>query len=345
VPLDIRTFGTVEASATVAVKAQVTGMLTVVHFREGQDVKKDDLLFSVDSAPFEAALKQAEAVLLRDRIQWTNAQADAGRVEALFGKGMVSQNDRDQARAAADTLGATVKADEAAVENARIQLGYCTIRSPMDGRTGNRMTDVGNLVKANDATLVTIVRLQPVNVSFVVPQQSLPAIRRYMAEAPLQVTALAPDVKDKPAVGTLVFVDNAVDAGTGTVRLKGAFANDDTRLWPGQFVGVSLLLTTQTNALVLPSAAVQTGQRGTYVFVVNQDSSVSNRPVVVERTYEDADVIASGLTAGERVVLDGQLRLTPNAKVVEAQAQPKSGNPGARRPADDRPAGRASGKS
>jgi multidrug efflux system membrane fusion protein len=324
--------------ATVEVRPQVTGILTNVHFREGQDVKAGDLLFSLDGSSQEATLRQAEAVLTRDVAQARNAAREAIRQDELHQKGLVSDDLRDQARTAAEALSAATNASLAAVQNARLQMSYCSIRSPIDGRTGRVVLDAGNLVKANDIVLVTINQIRPIQVSFVAPQQKLNDIRKYMADGSLEVRASIPESRDKPDIGTLTFVDNAVDAGTGTIRLKGNFPNDDLRLWPGQFVNVALLLAVETNALVLPTLAVQTGQRGPYVFVVNPDLSVSNRAITVERTYEDTAVIASGLVPGERVVLDGQLRLTPDSKVVEATAQPPAGKSGTGKPADGKPA-------
>jgi multidrug efflux system membrane fusion protein len=315
VPLEIRTFGTVEASATVAVKSQITGILTNVHFREGQDVNKHDLLFTIDPGPFQVSLKQAEAILARDTVQWKNAEKEANHQEELCKKGLVPQDTRDQAKTTADALAATVRADSAAAENARIQLEYCFIRSPIDGRTGNVMVDPGNLVKANDITLATINQIKPVRVSFMVPQQKLADIREQKAQKQLDVRATIPGNKPRSETGTLTFVDNAVDPATGTIRLKGTFANDSRQLWPGLFVNVTLLLTVQTDAVAIPSAAVQAGQKGTYVFVVYPDLSVSNRTITVDRSYEDLSIISAGLSPGERIVTDGQLRLTPGAKV------------------------------
>jgi membrane fusion protein, multidrug efflux system len=356
VPLQIRTIGTVEAIASVEVKAQVGGEITQVAFQEGQDVQAGELLFRIDTRPYEAELrraeanlardmaqqKQAEANLARDILQAQNAQVEARRRAHLLQQNSVSQEEYEQARTNAAALEGTVKADHAAIENAqatiradqaavevaKIQLDYGTIRSPIHGRTGSLMVHQGSIVKANDATLVVINQLAPIYVTFPVPEQSLSEIKRYMAAGPLTVEAISPDEAQQPERGTLTFVDNAVDAATGTIRLKGIFRNDDKRLWPGQFVNVTLTLTTQPNAIVVPSQAVQAGQEGQYVFVVKPDLTAEFRPVVVARTIQGEALIAKGVEPGETVVTDGQVRLTPGAQVeiksssASAEARP-----------------------
>lgn len=322
-PVEIRTFGTVEASATVAVRAQIGGLLTNLHFREGQDVKQGDLLFSIDSRPAEAALKQAEANLARDTVLQKNAESEAGRQEELLKKGLTSQDIRDQARTAADALAAAVRADQAGVDNARLELAYCSIQAPINGRTGRLMADPGNVVKANDTVLLTLNRIKPVYVSFAVPQGQLPAIQPRMAAEALPLRVFIPGGADQPETGALTFVDNAVDPRTGTVLLRGAFTNDNLRLWPGQFVNVVLTLAVQTEAVVIPSAAVQAGQKGVHVFVVKADMTAESRPITVQRTFDDETVVASGLAPGERVVTDGQLRLGPGVTVEIKSAAPK----------------------
>lgn len=324
VPLEIRTFGTVDASATVAVKAQIGGVLTNRHFQEGQDVKRGDLLLSIDSRAAEAALKQAEANRARDAIQQKNAEIEAGRQEELFKKGLTSQDVRDQARTTADALAAAVKGDDAQVETARLELDYCSIRAPLDGRTGRLMVDVGNVVKADDLTLVTINQVRPVYVRFAVPQDELPAIRKHMAGASLPLQAVIPGEPGRPESGALTFVDNAVDKNTGTIQVRGTFTNDSARLWPGQFVSVILTLAVQHDAIIVPSAAVQTGQKGTYVFVVKPDMTAENRPITVDRAYSDKTVVSAGIAVGERVVTDGQFRMGPGARVEIKSATPKS---------------------
>jgi membrane fusion protein, multidrug efflux system len=315
VPVQLRVIGTVEAFSVVSVKTLVGGEMTRVHFTEGQDVKKGDPLFTIDSRPYEAALKQAEANLQKDLAQEKNAQEDARRYEFLIQKGVVARQQYDKFRTDADALEATVLADRAAVENIKLQLEYCFIRSPIDGRTGYLMVKQGNVVKANDIVLVVINQINPIYVTFSVPEQNLSEIRKYMAAGKLKVEAISPNDENRPEKGILSFVDNAVDSTTGTIRLKGTFANREKKLWPGQFVNVVLTLTTQPDAIVVPSQAIQTGQEGQYVFVVKQDSTVESRPVVAGRTNNNETVVQKGLNADEKVVTDGQLRLYPGAKV------------------------------
>ena len=321
VPLEVRTFGTVETVSTVAVKSQTGGILTVVHLKEGQDVKGGDLLFTIDPRPSDAALKQAEANRAKDAVQQENAAKESLRQQELFGKRLASEEAYDQARASADALTAVLRADDAAIENAKLQLEYCSIRSPIDGRTGSLLVDQGNLVKANDAALVTINQIKPIHVGFSLPQRELPRIMKEMAAAAqsaagkLKVQAFIPGEEEKPEIGEVTFTDNAVDRTTGTIKLWGTFANDGGRLWPGQFVNVTLTLSVQPNAIAVPSKAVLNGQDGTYAFIVLPDNTVEDRMVTVERTVGDLSIIAKGLQAGERVVTDGQLRLKPKAKV------------------------------
>lgn len=315
VPVTLRAIGNVEAYSTVSVKSQVEGQLERVYFREGQDIKKGDLLFTIDSRPFEAALRQAEANLARDQAQEKNARAQADRSEKLFESGIVSRDQFDQVRTNFDALQAAVRADQAAVENAKIQLGYCSIRSPIEGRTGNLMVHEGNVVKVNDTALVVINQINPLYVDFSVPEQHLPEIKKYQARRKLKVEAIVPNEEAHPEQGVLTFVNNAVDSATGTILLKGTFPNLEKRLWPGQFVDVKLALTLLPNAVVVPSQAVQTGQQGLYAFVVKPDMTVDLRPVVAGETIGDETVIEKGLQPGEKVVTDGQLLLRPGAKV------------------------------
>lgn len=322
VPLQVSVIGNVEASSIVAIKAQVGGTLTKVHFTEGQDVKKGELLFTIDPRPYEAALKQAEAILARDRAQHENARAEERRYAELVKKGYVSQTQYEQVHTNAAALEAVAQASRAQVENAQLQLAYCTIRSPLSGRTGSLVAYEGNLIKASaDAPMVTINQIQPVNVSFAVPEKTLPEIKKYMAGGTLKTEALLSKDDKNPVQGRLTFIENAVDTATGTIKLKGSFANSDRKLWPGQFVNVLLTLTTQSNAVVVPTQAVQTGQKGPFVFVVREDATVEARPVVVSRIFGEESVMESGLKAGEKVVTDGQLRLTPGAKVEVKDGQ------------------------
>jgi multidrug efflux system membrane fusion protein len=315
VPVQLRAIGNVQAYSTVTVKTKVGGELVRVHFTEGQDVRKGSLLFTIDPRPYEAALKQAEANLQRDLAKAKSASEDALRYESLIQKQVVSPQQYEKVRADADSLEATVLADRAAVDNAKIQLGYCSIYSPIDGRTGSLMVKQGNIIKAEDISLVVINQIIPIDVAFSVPEQFLPEIKRYMASGRLQVEALIPVDDEPPERGVVTFVDNAVDTNTGTIRLKGTFANREKKLWPGQFVNVVLTLTTEPNAIVVPTQAIQTGQEGQYVFVVKPDMTVESRPVVAGRSASSETVVKKGLQAGEKVVTDGQLLLYPGARV------------------------------
>jgi membrane fusion protein, multidrug efflux system len=316
VPLQLSAIGNVEAYSTVSVKSQVGGGLTRVHFREGQDVSKGDLLFTIDPRPFEAALKQAEANLAKDNAQLENARKEVRRYAELVKKGYVAQEQFDQITTNAAALEATVNAGQAMVENARLQLKYCYIYSPITGRTGNLIANEGNLIKANaDTPMVVINQVQPIYVTFSVPEQNLSEIKKYMSEGKLRVEAIAAKEDEKPEQGLLTFIDNAVDLTTGTIKLKGTFANKGKKLWPGQFVNAVLTLTSQPNAIVVPSQAIQTGQKGQYVFVIKNDLTVEDQPVIAGRTRNNETIIEKGLQAGETVVTDGQLRLVPGAKV------------------------------
>jgi membrane fusion protein, multidrug efflux system len=312
-PMQLRAIGTVEPVRTVAVRAQVTGELTRVHFREGQDVRNGDLLFEIDPRSYQAALAQAEAALARDTAQAKNADSEVARYAQLVEKDYVTPEAYDKNVAAAEAARAVVAADRATVENARLQLSYCTIRSPLDGRTGSVMVHAGNLVKANDATLVSINQITPVYATFSVPEEYLPQIKSNDGQT---VEAISPSTSEKLGSGRVSFVDNAVNESTGTITLKASFPNADRRLWPGEFVNVNITLGASRNAIVVPSRAIQTGQRGQFVYVVRKDRSVENRPVKVVRTVGEESIIGSGLAAGEEVVTDGQLRLTPKSRVA-----------------------------
>ena len=326
-PVDVQAIGAVEARSTVSVKTQITGELTGVFFKEGQDVKKGDLIFTLDKRPFEAEIKRQEANLQRDIAQAHLAHLDADRYAGLFKEGVVSKQQYDQAQANAQALDAAVQADNAALENARVQLIYCSIYSPITGRTGTLMSHQGNMIKANDTPfLVTINQIEPIYVTFPVPEQYLADIKRFAAAGSLAVKATIPG-DNRPVLGKLSFIDNAVDQSTGTIKLKGQFANADRRLWPGQFVNVTLTLHAQPSAIVVPSQAVQNGQQGQFVFVIHPDLTVEARPVTVNRTSSGESIIDKGLTAGERVVTDGQLRLVPGSKVdirIAVAPQPTS---------------------
>lgn len=369
VPIQVTAVGNVQAYTTVMIKSQISGQIDRIGFTEGRDVKRGDLLISIDPRPFEAAVrqaeanvtrdraqlrqaeaaflqrqsdvKQAEANLARDQAQLENAQVQERRYRELVAKELVAKEQYDQfrtnvstleatvradraavdnagasahaAQAAVDNAQAVIKADEAMVDNAKLQLAYTTIRAPMDGRTGNLLAQQGNIVKANDdGPLVVIAQIRPIYVSFSVAEQHLAAIKQYRDAKVLKVQARVPG--QEPAAGELTFINNTVDATTGTIQLKATFPNSDGVLWPGQFVEVTLTLTTQP-AIVVPSQAIQAGQQGAFVFVVKPDLTAEARPVSVGRRLEKDTVIERGVKPGERVVTDGQLRLVPGAKV------------------------------
>lgn len=316
VPFSLQAIGNVEAYSTVSLKARVDGQIVEVNFREGQEVRRGSALFRIDPRPFEAALRQAEATLARDIAQRNQAHAQELRYKDLLEKNFVSKDAYAQFRTNADTAAAVAEASKAAADNARLNLDYCTIRSPIDGYTGKIQIQIGNLVKANDTSpLVVINQVHPIFVTFAVPEQTLPEVRTYMARGPLAVTAAPPNARKQPATGKLMFVDNAVDSTTGTIKLRGQFENKDNALWPGQFVNVGITLSEQKDALVIPSQAIQTGPAGQYVFVIRPDMTAEMRAITVQRTHGDDAVIAEGLRKGEQVVTRGQLRLTPGTRV------------------------------
>ena len=321
-PVELQAIGNVEAISTVSIKAQISGQLMRVHFKEGDFVKKGQLLFTIDRAPFEAALRQAEGTLAKDEAQSLNTKLDAERYQGLGKQGVVSKQQVDAAGAAANAMAATVAADKAAVETAKINLEYTSIYSPINGRTGSVGVKEGNLVKANDVPiLVTINQIEPIYVSFSIPEQQLAELKQYSNSKSLKVNA-APQGSTQHFQGKLTFIDNSVDLTTGTIKLKATFDNAAHVLWPGQFADVNLTLKSQPNAIVVPTAALQTSQTGTYVYVVDQDLTAKQQPVKVGWNVGEETVIASGLQPGQRVVTDGQLRLTPGAKVdIKSGAQ------------------------
>lgn len=317
VPVRLRAIGNIEPTSTVSLKARVDGQIVEVNFREGQEVKKGDVLFRIDSRSFEAALRQAEANAQRDAAARDQARSQERRYLELLEKNFVSKEAYAQIRTNADTTEASAKASQAAIENARLNLEHCTIRSPLDGFVGKVLLQVGNLVKANDTgALVVINQVRPVYANFAVPEQELPAIRKYMAAGPLAVEVFASKSEARLGEGRLVFVDNAVDATTGTIKLRAQFDNADTALWPGQFVNVSLRLHEETDAVVIPTRALQTGPVGQFVYVVAGDMSAEVRRVTISRSEGDLSVVGAGLKAGEQVVIRGALRLSAGAKVT-----------------------------
>jgi multidrug efflux system membrane fusion protein len=327
VPYDIDANGAVEPLQTVAVESQVGGTLTRVAFKEGDEVQAGQVLFQIDPRPFEAALAQAQAVLAKDKAQVEFAEQDVQRYAALVKQDYVTAQQFQQVRTNAAALKATLAADSAAVESARLNVQYTTIRAPITGRAGSLLMRQGNLVKANASEpLVVINQIRPILVRFAVPAARLPQIRQYSGNS-LRVRARplgADGVANGTSTGVLSFIDNAVDTTTGTILLKGRFANNDGALWPGQFVNASLQLFVQRDAIVVPSPAVVQGQQGTYVFVVRPDNTANMQPVTVDRAVGDITVIAKGLTPGQEVVTDGQIRLTNGSKVQVKGTAPAS---------------------
>jgi multidrug efflux system membrane fusion protein len=316
-PHEIEATGTVEPQQSVEVVAQVGGTIERVAFREGDRVRRGQILFQLDARPFRAALDQARAVQARDRAQADAAKREAERAQALRDQGAISVVQYEEKQATAEALAATVRAGAASVANAQLNLQYATVRAPIDGRTGSLAFHRGDVVKPNEsnAPLVTINQLDPVRVRFTVPQSSMPAVLRSRGQ-PLRVMVSATDRSAFDREGKLVFVDNAVDPATGTLLLKGEFSNRDESLWPGEFVRVRLVLASQPDAVIVPSVAVTNGPQGTFVYVMSADSTVAVRPVSVDRVRDDMAVIAHGVEPGEVVVTDGQLRLGPGARVV-----------------------------
>ena len=356
VPVDISVVGNVEAYSVVTVRAQTGGMLTKVNFQEGDFVKKDDVLFLIDRRPLEGQMKsalanlqkstalelQAEANLNRDAANAKYARDQTDRYLKLVEEGIIAKEQGEQLKSNADSLAQLLEADKAAINSAKaqmesdqsainnlnIQLGYTTVYAPMDGRTGNTLQKAGNIITANTTDLATINQVEPIYVTFAVPEARLPEVKRYMAQGSLQVTARAQDGSGEEETGQLTFVDNSVDTTTGTIKLKGTFRNAARKLWPGQFVNATLRLTTRSNAVVVPNQAVQTGQDGTYVYVVGEDRAVTVVPIKTGARIDQDMVIEDGLKGGETVVTEGQLRLQPGSKVqVRGDQQTGDGRP------------------
>jgi membrane fusion protein, multidrug efflux system len=320
-PAVVAANGVVEPLQTVAVEAQVGGTLTDVSFQEGDEVREGQVLFRIDSRPFEAALRQAEATLARDHAQAQNALRDAERYKALVAKDYVTQSQAEQAQAQGASLMATLQADSATVETARVNLGYTTIRAPISGRTGSLLVRRGNLVKPNGGPLVVINELQPILVRFPVTARDFLALRRRVGSSPVPVRVTASDSTVLPEQGSLSFLDNAVDSLTGTVTAKARFANASRALWPGEYVRVAVQLDVRSGAIAVPTTAVLNGQEGTYVYVVDTEKNAHVRTVSIGQAVGDFTVIERGVEPGESVVVDGQSRLVPGAKV---EARPQS---------------------
>jgi membrane fusion protein, multidrug efflux system len=326
-PFELAATGTVEPLQSVEVQAQVAGILQRVAFKEGDEVKQGQVLFQVDPRPYRAALDQALAALARDRAQATNAAEDVKRYEALVQKQYVTAQQYDQVRTTAAAAQATLAGSQAAVDQARLNLQYSTIRAPISGRTGSLLVREGNLVRANaQQSLVVINRIRPILARFAVPAANLPQIQAHLGKD-IVVRAESSSGGD-PSEGSLSFIDNAVDTTTGTILLKGRFPNDDGSLWPGAFANVRLQLYVEPNALVIPSAAIVTGQQGSFVFVIQPDSSAATRPVTVSWTTGDYAVVSGDVQPGDRVVTDGQLRLRQGSK-VQIKATPDTTRLGA----------------
>lgn len=321
-PVKFETIGTVQPMATVSIKSRIDGQIVQVHIKEGQEVKAGDLLLTLDSRQIEAQIRQTEAVVARDRAQLAQARRDVERLTELAAKEYAARNKVDDTRTQVTALEAAVRASEASTENMRVQLSYYGIKAPIDGRAGAIALKAGNLVKNNDLTIVTINQLKPIYVSFAVPQASLGEIRQAMNAGPVAVSATPTGDAGAPASGQLAFIDNAVDAASGTINLKAAFPNADERLWPGQFANVAVTLRVEPDAIVVPTPAVQIGQNGPYVFTVGPENTAVLKQVAVARQLGAETVIASGLQPGETVVTDGAYRLFRGAKMIMRGGKP-----------------------
>lgn len=322
VPVQVKAIGNIEAYTAVAIKSQVNGQIARIHFAEGSDVEKGALLVSIDPEPFQATLSQYEAALAKDKAQARFAQEQARRYEGLLKEGIVTRDQFELLQSNAESLAATVVADQAAIRNAKIQLSYCSIRSPISGRTGAITMQPGNLIKANDLPIVTVHQLSPIYATFSLPEKRLAEIKKAMAVGQLKLEAAIPNEPGKSETGTISFLDNTVNPATGTIKLKGTFANTSRKLWPGQFTDVLLTLASRKNAVTVPASAIQTSQQGEFVYVVKPDNKVEMRPVTSVAVSSEESVIEKGLAAGETVVIDGQLRLTPGAVVESKEKQP-----------------------
>jgi multidrug efflux system membrane fusion protein len=333
VPIEVTAIGNVEAYSTVSVRAQVSGPLMEASFEQGDFVRKGQVLFKIDERPYQTELEKEQAALDRDKAGAVTGRVQAERYKKLLEEGIVPPQQVESLVSAADASDAVVRSDEAAVKAAQLNLEYCTITAPIDGRTGTVMIQPGNLVKASDVAMVVINQINPIYVNFTVPQSYLPAMKRNMAKGKLQVMVAVPDDDGPPEQGVLVFVDNSIEAATGTIRLRAAFQNSRDRLWPGLFVSTVLRLSEQPNTTVVPASAITTGPDGQLVYVVKPDRTVEGRRVLTSRSIGGSAVIDKGLQAGETVVIDGQLRLVPGAKVdIKNSLSEIAGEPGSKAP-------------
>jgi membrane fusion protein, multidrug efflux system len=316
VPAYVSGIGAIQAYNTVSVRSRVDGQITKVLFKEGQEVKAGDPLFQIDPRPFQAALDQAVATKQKDEAQLKGAELDLERYRQLVGQGFQSRQSFEDQQATVGQLHGMIKADQAQIESAQLNLDYALVRAPIDGRTGQRLVDIGNFIQANQNTnLVTVTQLKPIFVSFTLPQDGLDEIRQNQMKSPLAVDAVASDDKSVLATGTLTLIDNQVDVATGTIHLKATFANADERLWPGEFVTARLTLSVYKNAITVPAQTVMRSENGTYVYVINADNTVTHRAVKVGLTQDNVAIIDSGLKADEHLVVEGQYRLSDGAKV------------------------------
>ena len=323
VPVFLQGIGTVQAYNTVAIKSRVDGQIVKINFKEGEEVKQGDPLFQVDPRPYQAALETAQAAKEKDEAQLVGAQLDLDRYQKLLAPGWQTKQSYDQQKATVEQFQAAIKGDIAQIDNAKLNLGYADIRSPIDGRLGARLVDVGNLVHASDNTpLVMITELRPIFVSFTLPQETLDDIQENNKKAPLVVRAYTGDGKKELAQGKLTLIDNMIDQATGTIHLKARFDNDDERLWPGEFVNLRVILSTRKGAPTVPQQTVQVGPNGYYVYIIKPDNTVERRAVEVASMQDGLAVITKGLTVGEQVVVDGQYRLTEGARVNPSKAAP-----------------------
>jgi membrane fusion protein, multidrug efflux system len=337
--------GTVQAYNSVMVRSRVDGELQKVAFTEGQEVHAGDLLAQIDPAPFETQVQQAQAKQAQDEAQLENAKVDLTRNEKLLASKIVSQEVYDTAKALVNQLGAAVKADEAAVANAQVQLGYTKIAAPIDGLTGLRLVDVGNMIRSSSDSngVVSLTQVHPISVVFTLPEQSLREIQEEQAHSQMLVRAVDRDNVTLLDEGKLTVIDNQIDTTTGTIRLKATFPNSSLKLWPGQFVNARLLLSVHTNAVVVPASVVQRGPEGSYAFVVGDDSKVKMATIKVGKIDQGQALIESGLTAGERIVIDGQYKLQPGSvvKATDAAGSTNAPNPSPQTP---KKGGKGSGK-